>query len=372
MSNNKVRVGIIGGSINNGWAKGTHIPSIQQLPELELAAVSTSRMESAEESAREFNAAHAFANANDLSQHSDVDMVVVSVKVVEHYDAVKAAASAGKHVYSEWPLGSSTAEAIDMQKLAEANHIHNTVGLQARQAPEINYLKDLIAEGYVGKVLSVNLRAYTEVMGGTGFSSSRYVFDKTAGGNLLAIYGGHSLDALTYILGDFTELSAALENQYNQAEVIGTGEIVEKTSDDQILIHGKLNSGAMASVHIQGGVKQPGLYLEVYGDKGMLVLQNAKGSIQMGPYKLSGAHQTEEEPKASLKELTVPDSYRWVPDGINNQGGPVINVAQALRKFAKDIQEGTFRMPTFADAVKVHQLLDTIEKAANTGERQYL
>jgi predicted dehydrogenase len=151
---------------------------------------------------------------------------------------------------------------------------------------------------------------------------------------------------------------AITENQYKQAKLIDTDEIVEKTADDQILIHGKLNSGAMASVHIQGGVKhQPGLYLEIFGDKGMIVLQNSKGSIQMGPYKLLGAHQTEGEQKSSLEELTVPDSYRWVPDTINNQGGPVINVAQALRKFAKDIQEGTYHMPTFADAVKVHQLL---------------
>jgi predicted dehydrogenase len=54
MNNKKVRVGIIGGSVNNGWAKGTHIPAVQQLPELELSAVSTTRMESAEKSAREF------------------------------------------------------------------------------------------------------------------------------------------------------------------------------------------------------------------------------------------------------------------------------------------------------------------------------
>jgi predicted dehydrogenase len=158
--------------------QGTHIPAIQKLPELELAAVSTSRMESAEKSASEFKAAHAFADANELSQHPDVDMVVASVKVAEHYDAVKAVVSAGKHVYCEWPLGSNTAQAIEMVQLAESNQIHNTIGLQARQAPEINYLKDLIAEGYVGKVRSVNMRVYTERMGGFGVSSSKYIFDK--------------------------------------------------------------------------------------------------------------------------------------------------------------------------------------------------
>ncbi|MCL6459781.1 MAG: Gfo/Idh/MocA family oxidoreductase [Gorillibacterium sp.] len=91
----------MGEYVNNGYDKGTHIPAIQQLPKLELAAISTSRMESAEKSAREFNAAHAFVDANEyeLSQHPDVDMVVVSVKVMEHYDAIKAVVTVGKHVY---------------------------------------------------------------------------------------------------------------------------------------------------------------------------------------------------------------------------------------------------------------------------------
>jgi predicted dehydrogenase len=94
--------------------------------------------------------------------------------------------------------------------------MRNTIGLQARQAAEINYLKDLIAEGYVGKVLSANMRVYTEVMGGFGVSSSKYIFDKSAGGNLFAIYGGHSLDALTYILGDFKELWPSLRINTNK------------------------------------------------------------------------------------------------------------------------------------------------------------
>jgi predicted dehydrogenase len=93
----------------------------------------------------------------------------------------------------------------------------------------------------------------------------------------------------------------------------------------------------------------------------------------MRPYELLGARQNEDESKQStLQELTVPDQYFWVPDTINNGDRIALNVAQAHRKFAKDIQEGSSRMPTFADAVKLHQLLDAIVKGAKTGERQYL
>nr|WP_102345930.1 hypothetical protein [Bacillus sp. Marseille-P3661] len=86
-----------------------------------------------------------------------------------------------------------------------------------------------------------------------------------------------------------------------------------------------------------------------------------------------GARQTEAAQNPSeLKELTIPDQYVWVPKEIKNAESKVLNVAQAHRKFAKDIQEGISQMPTFEDAVKLHQLLDAIVKAAETGERQYL
>ncbi len=47
-------------------------------------------------------------------------------------------------------------------------------------------------------------------------------------------------------------------------------------------------------------------------------------------------------------------------------------MAQAYRKFAEDIQNGTSLTPGFADAFKLHQLFDAVEKAAQTGERQVL
>ncbi|WP_226002174.1 Gfo/Idh/MocA family protein [Paenibacillus sp. BJ-4] len=364
----KLRTGIIGGSINNGWARGTHIPAIEHLNEFELTAVGTSNMDSAKKSAEAFHANHGFDNMEDLAQHPDVDMVVVSINVKDHYNAVKAIAPAGKPIYCEWPLGSNTAEALEMQEWAASGQLPNAIGLQARQAPAINYVKDLLAEGYFGKVLSANLKIFIDGMGGVGDKSTAYLFDRKIGGNLLTIVGGHNLDAFTYMLGEFTELSAVTAQQFPEVELVDIQKVIEKTTDDQILITGKLTNGVVASIHIQGGVKQQtGFTLEIFGDKGTIVL-NAPASIQFGSHQLRGAGANDKE----LHELTVPDSYYWVPDSLKNDSGFVLNMAQAYRKFAQDIQEGTSLTPSFTDAVKLHQLLDAVEKAAQTGERQYL
>lgn len=364
----KIRTGIIGASINNGWASGTHIPAIQHLDEFELTAVGTSNMVSAKKSAEAFNADHGFDNMEELAQHPDVDMVVVSINVKEHYNAVKAVVPAGKPIYCEWPLGSNTEEALEMQEWIASAQLPNAIGLQARQAPAVQYVKDLLAEGYVGKVLSANLKISIDGMGGVGDKSSAYLYDRKVGGNLLTIVGGHNLDAFTYMLGDFTELSATTAQQFPEVELVDIQKVIEKTTDDQIMITGKLTNGAAASVHIQGGVKhQTGLTLEIFGDNGTIVL-SAPASIQFGSHQLRGAGSTDNE----LRELTIPDAYYSAPHSLYNDSGYVLNMAQAYSKFAKDIQEGTTLAPTFADAVKLHQLLDAVEKSAQTGERQYL
>ncbi len=354
--------------MNNGWASGTHIPAIEHLDEYELTAVGTSNMASAKKSAEAFRADHGFDNIEELAHHTDVDMVVISINVKEHYNAVKAVVPAGKPIYCEWPLGSNTEEALQMQEWASSAQLPNAIGLQARQAPAVQYVKDLLTEGYVGKVLSANLKISIDGMGGVGDKSSAYLFDRNVGGNLLTIVGGHNLDAFTYMLGDFTELSATTAQQFPEVELVDIQKVIKKTTDDQIMITGKLTNGAAANVHIQGGVKhQTGLTLEIFGDNGTIVLR-APASIQFGSHQLLGAGSTDNE----LRELTIPDAYYSGPQSLYNDSGFVLNMAQAYRKFAQDIQEDTTLAPTFAVAVKLHQLLDTVEKSAQTGQRQYL
>ena len=362
----KLGVGIIGGSASNGWAKNTHIPAVQHLPNLELVAVSTSNWDSAFESAREFQAAHAFVGAEDLSRHSDVDLVVVSVKARDHFEAIKAAISANKAVYSEWPLGINTTQAIELQEMAEAKNIPTAIGLQARQAPAINYLKDLISEGFIGRPLSANLTINSKQMGGTALKRDAYLFNREEGGGLLTIAGGHALDALTYLLDDFKELSATTANHFPKAHLTDTDEWIEKSTEDQILIAGTLKNNMVVNVHIQAGVHHnEGTRLEIYGEKGTLVLSSPI-RIQRGPYTLMGATFEEE----TLKELPVPEKYSSIPDSIKSKGGPVVNVAQAHVEFAKEILEGHSNIASFADAVKIHKLLDAIIESADTGERQ--
>jgi predicted dehydrogenase len=76
MNNQTIHVGIVGGSANNQWASKAHIPALQLLPEYNITAVGTTRIESAKESAQHFGVPYAFADSNRLANHPDVDLVI--------------------------------------------------------------------------------------------------------------------------------------------------------------------------------------------------------------------------------------------------------------------------------------------------------
>src|SRR5579862_7007729 len=153
----KIRVGIVGASASRGFASISHMPALQALPDFEIVAVCTSRQETADAAAKQYGARLAFADPAKLAAHPDVDLVTVCVKVPDHHDPVMAAIDAGKHVYCEWPLGRNTDEAIRLRDAARRASVRHAVGLQGQASPSINYVKDLIADGHIGRVLSGTL-----------------------------------------------------------------------------------------------------------------------------------------------------------------------------------------------------------------------
>jgi len=363
-SSSKIRVGIVGANPQRGFASVAHIPALQALLDFEITAVCTSRQDSAEAAARHLGARLAFSDCEKLARHPDVDLVTVSVKVPDHYRPVMAATEAGKHVYSEWPLGRDTAEAIPMRDAANARGIRHAVGLQGQMSPPINYLKDLIAEGYVGRVLSATMIGCAPNWGAT--IDRAYQADRANGANLLTITGGHTIDALCHCLGEFRELSAFTVSQRDRIPLAETGEMVTKTVPDQVAVSGIAGNGAVVSFQVRGGVARGTHFLfEVHGEEGDLVLSpTTRNSMQRQTLVLLGTRGA----GAALAELPVPAKYRWVPEGVPAEDP--YNVAQLYAKLGTGIHDGTRVSPGFDAAVTRHRLLDMITRASDTGQKQ--
>lgn len=364
-NSSKIRVGIVGLSPNRGFASIAHIPALRALPEFEIAAVCTTRQESAEATARHFGIPLAFSDPEALARHPDVDLVTVTVKVPDHDKPVMAAIEAGKHVYCEWPLGRNTGEARQMLDAAERKGVRHAVGLQGQHSPTINYVHDLVADGYVGRVLTASLIGCAPNWAAT--LDRAYQADFANGANLMTITGGHQIDALCHCLGEFREVSAFAVSQRDRIPTEDQGE-VPLTSPDQLAVSGILRGGAVVSFQIRGGMARGTEFLfEIHGSEGDLVLAaTTGGSMQRQELSLHGAQSK----GAKLAELPIPAKYRYVPAG--TPANSPYNVAQLYVKLGESIRSGAPASPGFDAAVKRHELIDAIVRASKTGQKQVL
>jgi predicted dehydrogenase len=357
-----IRVGVVGANLSRGWAQTTHLPALAALPGLELTAVSTTRMESATETAAHFGVRHAFDDARSLAESGDVDVVTISVKVPYHHELTKIALDAGKHVFTEWPLGASTGQARELEELARARGVHHVIGLQGRKGATANYVRDLVAEGYVGRVLSVTLSVAPSGRGGTTVDPDRiWVSDRANGATILTVHAGHALDTLRYSLGEITEVSSIVATLNPVATVTATGNTIPVTAPDNVLLNGRLASGALLSAHFLSAPHGSGTRWSILGDRGALTITGT-GLPHLADAGLT-LHGTDGD--GPLKELAIPASYYRVPPEVPD--GPARNVAALYLDLADGIQAGRQPDPDFTTAVSLHHLIDTIQASSNSG-----
>ncbi|HXG50216.1 MAG TPA: Gfo/Idh/MocA family oxidoreductase [candidate division Zixibacteria bacterium] len=355
-------VGLVGAG--GRWGPRAHAPALKGIAETRLVAVCTAHEETARAAAEKLGAARAYGSLDALIRDAEVEAVVVAVRVPAHYALARKAIEAGKHVFCEWPLGANTREAEDLAALAREKNVRTMVGLQRRASPAYLYMRELVEQGYVGQVLAV---AMTLMNSGvlTRTSDRTWQRDAALGANTLTITFAHVFDAMCMVVGEPAEVSAVVSTQVPQWFETDTQRYVDVTSPDNVLVHGRLQSGAVFSACC--GV-QPyhgsGHRLEIYGRDGTLAMIGGGEAGEELRRKIFGARKGDK----ALEELPVPERFKWVPEALRD--GYAYDVAQMWVRFAAAIRAGSDCDPDFEHAVRRHRTLDAIARASRTGERQ--
>lgn len=356
MTATPINVGIIGVHPEKGWAAQAHVPALRQLPEYRIASISHHDADVARAAAAMFGVDRTFTSVDELVADPELDLVVVAVKVTRHKELVTKALEAGKAVFCEWPLGMNLAEATAMRDLANSRGLATAIGLQTRAAPTFAYLRDLIADGYVGDVLSATLVGSGIVWGEVMPESFAYTLDPSAGASMVHVPFAHSVDALLYALGSKVEtVSATLANRRTSTRIQETGAVVPMAAADQVAVNATLANGAIITAHFRGGLSRgTNFHLEINGSLGDLIVTSPVGYVGIGGFSLRGGQGEE-----FLHELQVPNSY----SARSFDAGAHHSVAASYARLASDIRLGTALSPTFDDAVELHRLIDAIERS---------
>ena len=364
MASNPLRVGFIGAG--GRWGPWAHAPALQGMPETEIYAVCTAHADTAQAAADKYGVKHAFSDVKKMGADSQVEAALVAVRVPAHYVLSKDALEAGKPVYCEWPLGANTKEAVELAELARRKKIPTMVGLQRRASPAFMHMRELVKDGYVGQILSVNM----QMMGSgvlTRTSDRTWQRDASLGANTLTITFGHAIDAVCMVVGELTEVTAIVSTQVPQWFESDTKQYVDVTAPDNIMIQGRLEGGGIVSAYV--GVHPfhgSGYRFEIYGKEGTLMMIGGGEAGEEANRKIVGGKKDDK----TLQELPVPERLKWVPEAVRKVGR-AYDVGQMWVKFAQTIRTGAkIEQPDFDHAVRRHRLLDAIVRASETGQRQ--
>ena len=357
---NKIRLGFVGANVRSNWASQSHFPALLASPDVETDRGLHHRPETAEEARKAFGAKLAFTDFREMVASPEIDAVAVVVRVPSHYEPTKAAIEAGKHVYTEWPLGPDHRRSRRAGGARPRQGVQTAVGLQSRVSPALLYMKEQIEAGYVGEVLSCHADCMRD--GALERPSSRtWQRDASLGANTLTIANGHVIDALRFVVGDFARVACMVTTQAQQWYETDTKKMVDVTSPDNVLVSGKLASGAVASVHVAAVPwAGSGFRMEIYGREGTLVATGNVSSQRGEMLRVQGAQGSHE-----LTDLAIPERFVYVPADFPR--GDPFNVGQMYALFAEAIRTGQSRLPTFDTAVDLHRFLDTIKQASDTG-----
>ena len=351
-----LRVGIIGVSAERGWAKMSHVPAVQKLAGLELAAVAANSQATADAAARAFGVKVAYGDAVALCQDPGIDLVTICVRVPAHRKLVLGALAAGKHIYCEWPLGRDTAESEEIAEAAQAAGVHAAVGLQTRMNSAALQARDLIVSGAIGRTLSARVYSSTVAFGPKVETADAYLEKSENGVTLVTIQGAHTLDLAIAVLGGLADATALTTIQYPAVEVGDDPAPQMRSIFDHMLVQARLADGGALSVEVAGGrPPETPFRLELVGERGILALDGgAARGFQSGRLRLSlnGEPQQVDNGRSG----TMPDT--------------AANVAGMYAALRDDIARGTSVAPDFPHAVRLARLVDDVTASAQTGTRR--
>lgn len=270
------KVGILGfGFIGKVHAYGyLNLPLFYDPPPLRarITHVCTSRDETARKGAAQIGADHSVTDASEILENPEVDIVHICTPNDRHKAELLAAIRNNKHIYCDKPLVCDQAEANEIQAALKDYKGIAQMTFQLRFFPAVMRAKQLIEEGFLGKVLE--FRA-TYLHGGSADPSAPAKWKLTAarGGGVIADLASHVLDLIHHLLGDYTSLMAETHIAYPQRPDVKDPTVkVAVDAEDSVMMLVRMASEALGTIgatKIATGVEDE-MRFEIHGSRGAL------------------------------------------------------------------------------------------------------
>lgn len=347
-----MKVGIIGsGAISGIYLKNM----IERFDNLEVIAIADRGGVGSAEKAKIYGIEAMTIEA--LLSHPEVEMIVNLTPVGAHYDLIKSALLAGKHVYTEKTLTSDPLQAKELLELADEKGLYLGSAPDTFMGSALQSARQAIDDGLVGEVNSFAI----SVNRSNSFLISLFPFLKQPGAGVLFDYAVYHMTALVSLFGPVSKVGAIVRAPYQTHININPksseyGETMQTPNESQVSAIIQLRNGITGTLHLNAeSNRDEETFFAVYGTKGILYLTDPNlfgGNVQFVPDQ-------------SVLDVPVEPITLWqfTPYSDNSRGlGP--------SEMADAIKEGRTNRASKEMAYHVLEVLDAILKCGENGAFQ--
>lgn len=363
---NEISVAVLG----YGFIGKVHTFAYRNLPfffspppaKIRLAAVCTSRPETAEQARNHGGFETATTNAGDLVSRKDVDVIDICTPNHLHKDELLAAISAGKHIYCDKPLTATWPEAQEIAGALETYSGISQMTLNSRFSPPAMRARQLLDDGFVGKVTQFRAGYYHS---GSVDPNKPMGWKQEAGGGIINDLASHIVDLTDWLVGPVVEVNAETRILYPERPN-RHGKMVRVEAEDAVNIMAHLGDGGAGIIEatkIATGA-QDELRVEIHGDRGALRFNTMQPNY-LEAFSLSDP----EQPIGGMRGWKRIDTGQRYPKPAGWPGpkftvGWMRSHVQCLHNFIAAVAEGRQVEPSLSRGVRLQYILEKIRESA--------
>jgi predicted dehydrogenase len=380
----KIGIGIIG----MGWMGQVHARSYRRIPDQYYGQGITPRLvicaddveERAKEGQERFGFEHATNDWRQVVDHADVEIVNITTPNFLHLELVKAATEAGKHVFCEKPVGRWPKETAEVEQAARKAGVLTCVGYNYRYPPVVQYVRQLIQEGRLGKITHYRGR-FLIGYGSNPNGVLSWRFQKEfSGAGTLGDLMSHVIDQAHYLAGPIKQTVGNQETFIRQRPLSTPGEgthfsvstggpKADVTNEDYVSALARFECGAQGTLEACRVIFDPKceLAFELNGTKGSAAW-NVERLNELQLY-LPEDDPTHDGPALIFAGPDHPSFADFYPGPAINMSYEDLKLIEANR-FLRSVAEGKQEEPGFAEALAVSSVQAAIRKSWDTGSWQ--
>ncbi len=341
--------------IGTGFGQKVHIPGLQAHHQTEVVAVWNRDRAKAQSVADDCGVPFASNSLSEILAQETVQAVTLATPPFAHYEMAKKIIQAGKHLLLEKPVTLSVDEAEALQKMAEDKGVMVVPDFEFRFIPEWQHFAELLNRGAMGKKRLIKIDWLASSRANSQRAWNWYA-QKDLGGGALGSIGSHTFDYVNWLFGPAQSLSATLSTSITQRPDPKTGEMKPVDSDDVCAIALTLADGTLCQITLSAvSYAGRGHWIEVYGDKGTLVIGNSSQTDYVNGFKVSFS-----EASGETQEMSTPERLKFPKVYSDGRIAPFIRVVD---HWTKCIEAGRLSAPGMDEGVYTQLLMDLTHRS---------